>query len=42
MFFKTKNKENENNFAVFPKVQTAEGWKRMMLKKWKESTKKKA
>ena len=41
MFFKTKKKEPENKLAVTPKVQTAEGWKRMMLQKAKELSKKK-
>lgn len=40
MFFKTKKKNNENDFSVTPKVQTAEGWKRMMLKKLKDPSKK--
>ncbi len=41
MFFKTKTKENEEKFAITPKVQTAEGWKRMMLQKAKELSNKK-
>ncbi len=41
MFFKSKKKEPENKYAVFPKVQTAEGWKRMMLQKMREMDKKK-
>lgn len=40
MFFK---KNTEKNFEVHPKVQTAEGWKRMMTQRLKgTSAKKKA
>ncbi len=40
MFF--KNKSTESGLAVFPKIQTAEGWKRMMIQKAKDSAKKKS
>jgi hypothetical protein len=42
MFFKSKKKKSEKDLSISPKVQTAEGWKRMMLRKWKEFTKKKS
>lgn len=42
MFFKTKNKNEKDKYAVIPKVQTAEGWKRMMLLKLKGTGKKKS
>ena len=41
MFFKSKEKESKNKAIVSPKVQTAEGWKRMMLQKAKEQNPKK-
>lgn len=41
MFFKTKKKTSDNKASVFPKIQTAEGWKRMMLKKMRDMDKKK-
>lgn len=41
MFFKTKKKDSEIKHAIIPKVQTAEGWKRMLLKKMREMDKKK-
>ncbi len=42
MFFKNKKKNSENKLSVFPKVQTAEGWRRMMLRMAKEPVKKKS
>jgi hypothetical protein len=42
MFFKAKKKKSEKDLSVSPKVQTAEGWKRMMIRKLKEPTKKKS
>lgn len=42
MFFKTEKKDKKNNLEVFPKVQTAEGWRRDMLKKSKKQGLKKA
>lgn len=41
MFFKTKKKESEIKHTIIPKVQTAEGWKRMLLKKCAKWTRKK-
>jgi hypothetical protein len=38
MFFRSKDKEKENKYAVFPKVQTAEGWKRMMKELYQKKT----
>ncbi len=38
MFFKNKKKESENKYAISPKVQTAEGWKRMMREIYKKKT----
>jgi hypothetical protein len=42
MFFKNKKKKSEKDLTVSPKVQTAEGWKRMMFLKLKEPIKKKS
>ncbi len=42
MFFKTKKKKSEKDLSISPKVQTAEGWKRMMLRKLKGPIKKKS
>lgn len=41
MFFKAKKKEPENKREISPKIQTAEGWKRNMLKKMKKQPPKK-
>jgi hypothetical protein len=42
MFFKAKKKKSEKDLSISPKVQTAEGWKRTMLRRQKEPSKKKS